>query len=564
MKSFRFDAIWLLSRKDQRALLTKFHPRRNLLSGRNHTGKSTIIKNLFETLGAHPQGELSRWDTDAVTAVDFSVDGTPYRALSHGGLRALFRHDGRLIVATRSHTEWAAAFADVTGFNLVLSDKNSKAVPADPSCFFLPFYVNQDGSWQGGWDTFKSIKRFASPATAILEYFSGVKPPEYYDLRARRDAEAKELEEARRQVASLAQARTRLEQTMSSSGPKLDPKDFDREISLLTAEVTQLNRRQEELRDRAVREQELISSIADQIRLTEESLRGYESDSRFIRERTHAAIVCPTCGAEHAEPFLDALTYAEDARVARELAVRLQKDAQEASLKRAGTDREMQALDENYQRVSSVLDVRRGELRFGQVVESLGAESAFRAFDKQAEALQAEVDKKAGQVDSLDSRLKELTSKERSKAILTTFRTALAAARDELNLPSINTATQRLPSRPNVSGSGGPRSILAYYSALWRACHGEHGSFSIPLVIDSPNQQGQDDVNLPKVIRFIAERLEDDNQLIVGLESETDYEFDNTVRLTREYNVLGESDFPEVSATLEPLLATMVQAVLSP
>ncbi len=564
MKSFRFDAIWLLSRRERRALLTTFHPRRTLLSGRNHTGKSTIIKNLFETLGAHPQGELQRWDSEAASAVDFSVDGTSYRALSHGGLRALFRHDGRLIVATGRHDQWAAAFAAVTSFNLVLTDKNSKAVPADPSCFFLPFYVNQDGSWQGGWDTFKSLKRFASPATAILEYFSGVKPPEYYDLRAQRDAEAKALDESRRQVASLAQARRRLEQTLSSSGPKLDPKDFEREISLLTAEVTELNRKQEDLRDRAVREQELIASIADQIRLTEESLRGYESDSRFIRERTHAGIVCPTCGAEHAEPFLDALTYAEDARVARELAVRLQKDAQEASLRRAETEREMRTLDDNYRRVSAILDLRKGELRFGQVVESLGAESAFRAFDTQADALQAEVDKKAGQVDTLDSRLKELTSKERSKSILATFRTALAAAREELNLPSINTAAQRLTSRPNVSGSGGPRSILAYYSALWRACHGPHGSFSVPLVIDSPNQQGQDDVNLPRVIRFIAERLEDNNQLIVGLESETDYEFDATVRLSREYSLLEESQFPRVSDTLEPLLATMVQAVLSP
>jgi hypothetical protein len=114
---------------ERRARLTKFHPRRTLLSGRNHTGKSTIIKNLFEALGAHPQGELQRWDSDAASAVDFSVDGTSYRALSHGGLRALFQKDGGLIVATGSHNEWAAAFAAVTSFNLVLTDKNSNAIP---------------------------------------------------------------------------------------------------------------------------------------------------------------------------------------------------------------------------------------------------------------------------------------------------------------------------------------------------------------------------------------------------------------------------------------------------
>jgi hypothetical protein len=71
----------------------------------------------------------------------------------------------------------------ITGFNLVLMSKDGQSVLADPKCFFLPFYINQDGSWQAGWGTFLGLQQFRSPVTPILEYFSGIKPPEYYEAK---------------------------------------------------------------------------------------------------------------------------------------------------------------------------------------------------------------------------------------------------------------------------------------------------------------------------------------------------------------------------------------------
>ena len=96
----------------------------------------------------------------------------------------------------------------------------------------------------------------------------------------------------------------------------------------------------------------------------------------------------------------------------------------------------------------------------------------------------------------------------------------------------------RLTSRPDLSGSGGPRSILAYYSALWRTCHDNAGAYNMPIVIDSPNQQGQDHINLPTVLKFIAKDLPEDAQLIVGLEAPADFEFDKEIRFDTQYSLL--------------------------
>lgn len=200
MHRFRFKNIWLLSHREKKARHVEFHPNKNLLVGRNHTGKTTLIRSLFETLGAKPQGELEQWDENAASLLEFSVDDKRYFALHQDGRRALFDAHLNLLISTSKFGEWSKSFCEITDFNLVFSDKKqAEVVPADPACFFAPFYVNQDGSWQADWNTFSGMKRFSAPFKPILEYFTGVCPPEYYRASAEKSQHAKVLEEFRRE-----------------------------------------------------------------------------------------------------------------------------------------------------------------------------------------------------------------------------------------------------------------------------------------------------------------------------------------------------------------------------
>lgn len=460
MKNFLFENIWLLSHKDQRARKIQFHPHKNLVVGRNHTGKSSLIKTLFRTLGARPQGELAQWDDNTISIVAFTIDQKRYRAVHQHGHRALFNESDELVAAASNHEEWSEAFAKVVGFNLVLTDKKSETVPADPRCFFLPFYINQDGSWQANWDTFAGLQQYRAPIGAILEYFSGIKPPEYYELDSKRIQSQRSLEDLQREQRFLEKARERFGKSLSLAGPKVHPANFEQEIARLTAEVSELNQQQEQLRDKAVREQEVLSNIQLQIRLAVDALATYESDSSYLRNEPREKLTCPTCGAEHAESFLELLNYAEDARVLRELVARLRGDASKAAEQCRKTQGQLRELGSNYRRVSDILNIRRGELKFGDVVNSMGAESAFSAFEVESKALKQEIDQSLSEIETLNTRLKKLTNANRSKEIMKSFRESYASALISLNLPPIETGKLRLTSRPDLSGSGGPRSIL--------------------------------------------------------------------------------------------------------
>jgi hypothetical protein len=557
MRSFLFEDIWILSRKDRRAKVMTFKPGKNLILGRNHTGKSSLIKSLFTTLGAPPSGKLQGWNDDTITKVGFSVDGRRFAALHHAGTRALFDPDGKALAIAQNQTTWSEAFATVTGFNLPLVDKNSKTVLADPRCFFMPFYINQDGSWMAEWDTFTGIQQYKAPILSMLEYFTGVKPPEYYASKAKKDAEQIFIDELRREKASLDKARERVNKSLSMSGPKVDPKNFEAEIAQLTTEITELNRKQEILRDQAVKERELLASINLQNKLAEEALKVYESDSAFIRSEPRDAIVCPVCNAEHENSFLDLLTYAEDARSLRDITVRLRGDAREVVSRLSKTQGQINELAAHYRKVSDLLATRRGDMQFTQVVDSMGAERAFTAFEQERAVIEKELGERLLMQERLSAEMDKLTDRARSKEILKTFRDAYSSALIALNLPATDTSKVRLNSRPEISGSGGPRSVLAYYAALWAACYGPMGSFQVPLVVDSPNQQGQDDINLAKIVQFICEQLPKQAQLILGSEMDTDHAFDQKFELSDQYRLLNQASFDEVDAALGPLVTLM-------
>lgn len=564
MHRFRFKNIWLLSHREKKARHVEFHPSRNLLVGRNHTGKTTLIRSLFETLGATPQGKLEQWDENAASLLEFSVDGRSYFALHQDGRRALFDATFNLLISTSKFGDWSRRFCEITDFNLVFSDKKqAEVVPADPACFFAPFYVNQDGSWQAEWNTFSGMKRFNAPFKPILEYFTGVCPPEYYSASAEKSQHSKVLDEHRQEYRLLERAIDRFSRSVPLSGPKVDADNFAAEIELLTKEVNELNVRQEVLRSSAVREQELLNSLDHQIHLADSALAAHDSDAKYLLKEGAAPLICPTCHAEHEKPFLDLLEFAEDARVLRELAARLREDAAEVRKRTQKVFAELSSLNENYQRISRLLDSRKGELKFKDVVGSLGAESAFATFEAERKQIQAAIDAVVLNVDALETRMKELRSPKRTKKILAEFREHYAAGRIALQLHSVTTKTMQLASRPSLSGSGGPRSILAYYAAIWRSVQSKEGTYDVPVVIDSPNQQAQDDFNLPAVLSFIAKDLPAGMQLIVGLETPIDLKFDHEMTLTERYSMLTEAEWEQTDKLMEPLLKKMYDAPLS-
>lgn len=86
---------------------------------------------------------------------------------------------------------------------------------------------------------------------------------------------------------------------------------------------------------------------------------------------------------------------------------------------------------------------------------------------------------------------------------------------------------------------------------------------SVPVVIDSPNQQDQDDVNLHVVLEFIADSLPDSMQLIVCVTKDSNAALDKRILFDKKYSMLEGEQFEAVEAEIGPLYRRMNAALLN-
>jgi hypothetical protein len=566
MQSLRFLDISLLSPSAKKARQVGFHPKGNLICGLNHTGKSTLIKMLFETLGAYPSGKLEGWDSGVISVVTLAIDGVNFRVVRQGSNRGLFAGTD-LRVSTSRDREWSRTFGDLTNFSLVLSDKQEKTADADPACFFLPFFINQDGSWGAKWDTFKYLSRFKAPIKPILEFFSQIVPADYYRAKAKRDALQIRIDELDRELKLLRRAKSRLTKSLPALGPKVSEAGFEAEITRLTVAVSELNQKQEGLRLAADQKNDALASIEREIRVVECTLADYAKDEQFIARADLEHLICPVCGAEHAETFLGTLLYAEDARALEQTLLRLKASRDHLAQEIQDSFKRRSELHTEYQRLSDLLETKRGDMKFGQVVEALGAENAIGALEAEEQGIDNATADLLSQLHGCEQDMESYVDKERRRDIVKRFREHYGIARQRLNLNAADTSRMQIYSRPSLSGSGGPRAVLAYYSALWQICSptGQETFVppSIPLVIDCPNQQGQDAHNLPAILAFISNRLPHESQVIVTFEGSSPEHFDQQIELTGERSLLVDSEHDTVSADVIPLVDLMQRDLIA-
>jgi hypothetical protein len=530
--------------------------------GGNSTGKSTIIKSLFRAFDAEPTGDLRGWDYSAIVAVDFSVDDMDFTSVRRGDLKALFRGQ-QLLGVTTSSARWNEIFAEAVGFHLQLMDREENMRVATPSMFFLPFYINQDGSFFGNWDTFKSLKQFDSSAIPhTLDYFAQVRPFQYFELKGRERNAKNKHSELEVEASTLQRTRLRLRRSIKASPVKLTTAGFEKEVHELARLATELGAKQDKIRNDIVEGQELSRQLSDQIRLSEAALREHEADFKSVASASveQGTFRCPTCHAEHDASFHTFLELAEDARELYRLKERLQQNMISVTERLTRSRRDATSLRAQYLEVSNLLAVKRGRRTFEDVVKSQGADAAESALDIEIANIHKASSVILEAIRDLKLKLEALMDNHDAGAPMKIFRDSFKELLAVADVPEFSNAdTWKLNKRPTDSGSPGPRSVMAYYGALWTAMKSSDSNLPSPVVIDSPNQNAQDKKHLERVMGLLAGKTPANAQVILCAEDPSDaFKPDKVIQLERERALLEASSMNEVSGRVLPLVERAV------
>ena len=565
MKSLRFKKLWLVSEASRAACSIEFNPKMTLLVGKNHTGKSTLVKHIFKTLGCETKGKSDRWDSLAISVLRFDLNGVDYLAYRRANVYALKNESTGTIKVTTKYSEWSDLLANLFDFRLMLPTHQESLSQATPPFLFLPFYLDQDGSWQKQWNSFEKLSQFSSWAKPLTSYVTGQRPNGYYIAKFEETKAKAEATKVAHELGVVQSALVRVKKSLPRTTLRIDAGAFKQEIADLLRSSTQLNQEQESLRSKAFEQASVKESLSTQIAMAKDALRDLEGDLKYLTEsKVEPTLLCPTCGTTHENGFPIRLELVDDAETLRKIIAELESERQKVDEALAGIQGKLNRVRLKSHDVEKTLQIKKGALRLQDIVDSQSSEVVLGAFAKDLDSLKRQLTKHEEVSADLKERVSKFDLPERTKEINGFYAERIQLFASELGVQDLREDVKKKPDA-NISASGSalPRSLLAYQFAVLHTAKEKGDANLFPVVVDSPNQQGQDAEHLSQMMNFIVKRTPAGQQLILAVEeSPTGLVFEgSTIELTTPFGLLDASQYETVSDELKSLVSEVSDGV---
>ncbi len=482
-------------------------------------------------LGAESAHVQERWKSAKVTGLlRFSIDERELSIFRTGSHFAVFDSKQAMIGQFEGATRGLGEFlSGLLGFHLTLTS-HDKIVLGPPDVQFLPFYIDQDKGWVGTWCSFKGLQRFKRIKAAAARYFSGIRPPRWYELDANRRAIESRLDEPRREIRAMEQVLSRVRNSTEGVPIHLDVEEYKEEITRLLGECDRLSGKQEKHRRRIAELNVESNRVRAQIEIIERAQIELNHDFAFAADELDDEVACPTCGTVHQNSFADRFSIADDEDKCRGLLTELVENKRRIAKAMEDSTKSLEGDTEELARLENILAEKKGRMTLRDVIRSEGRREVSGEISKELDAQQSIVNDFETKLNLAQSEQDSLVDRIRSKKLLTEYRRKMKSNLLRLNVHSLSEASYKnIDCTINESGSDLPRAILAYFFAIIRMIQANETSALCPIVIDSPNQQEQDDDNYPEILRFIREETHQDAQLILGAVDIRGVEFDGKI-----------------------------------
>lgn len=557
----------IISIPEKSAKLVTFHPQRNLITGENDVGKSSIIKSIYHTLGADVHFDNLWGKADTISLLSFSFNEVDYSILRARNNFGIFDDNNNLIESFDSIIKGLSPFL-ATLFNNKLKLKQSQTnrrIVVSPAIQFLPFYIDQDKSWNSSWMAFEGLGVFSSYRRNLIEFVTGIKPNNWYFLSERIDIIKAELIELKKEVSTILSAKKTVIKHIPKATFNIDINIFKTEINKLLVKLEPLKNKENEYRKNLIKLKSHEVFLDNEITIVNKSIQEINKDYGHSLNRLDEEITCPTCNTSYENSMISRFGLLEDIDTCRTLVADYIDEKKIIRKKVSKLENTLKLQKSKVHEIVSLLDEKKGKVSLKELIKNESSKQVKKIFEKSEIDYSNHISKLEIEELTLKENRLKLNNKERKNNIITRFNTLIDTFFIKLNVQTLNSSGfTDIPLSVKSQGSDTPRALLAYYYAILYTSEEFTDLPVFPLIIDSPNQQDQDKTNRSKIIKFIFDTTPDNHQLILGTVDLHGVEYNgHTISPSNKLSLLDNDDFDEVKSVITPLLDRLHESLIN-
>ena len=548
MKRLIIQKLIVISQIESRSLEIPFKRGLNIILGGNKTGKSSIIKSIFTTLGCDCKSIEADWKKLISSYLLFFDYGNKQFCIVRQDKKfQIFEYSGHAyscIIETEEFHKYSNCLMDILEINMPCISNDGKQFNVTPPLLFRFQYIDQDNGWNKIADSFNRVGYIKDWKPNTNKYVCGYLDDTYYKLQAQKieqtllkDDKEKELNYNQNFVSRISSTLNQIKDIQS--------------VDEVTTSIESLLAKSEELRKMRFSYNTEMTILENDIFINQRKLHTVEHNLTETKKDIEYAmnqddkLVCPICGTEYKNGLDEQLNITSDYANCENLINKLKnsisvsiRNLENIKEKYIAVGLEIQSLEQQIEKSHELLS-------YSSFYKNKGQYEIYDSCKQQLDILQQEINSYISKIAIIDDEINKQKSRKRSKDIREDIENYCRILADAINLPKTFIQLRDFVQILTHTGSETPRLVYMYQSALYLYnLNRAYSPFNF-YVVDTPNQQGQDTNNLESIFNSLELFLSDEGQVIVGTERKTGMEqkASNVITLTKKRRCLNNINY---------------------
>lgn len=518
--NFCIHKFSILSKTLNKSFSENFDKGINLIVGEKDSGKTSLSRAIMYTLGCDVNNfDLKTKIPDIVFILEFSLDNQDY-IIVRKQLKTRGRGKNYFKLINNGYEEvffdtktFAERLNNLLNINIITLNKDNERTYLYPNHIFLPFYVDQDYSWQSYLSsTFTGLNFIYNFKKIILEYHSGMRSNQYYELLLQKNEALKEY----RKLDSLVDSKNLILQENINNMKiieDIDIEKFKEKYKTILNMYENIISTEHQLKNKfneIVYEKNSLIKQHDRLNLTIHAIIPDELEEH-----------CPNCKQivyKQLDENYKLLLSKENLINEREKIKMQLKDIEKDF---SDTNRTIMEINIKGTKLEEKLNADENVISLTERAESYAFSKINDNLQKEIHNLMIERQSKEQELENLESSLNKLNDKN----IAEEYQKLMIQAYRELNISFSykNYYTSNLESvNINLSGASKVQAFIAQYLSIFELTLLNSESVNIPMFIDTylKDDFNQDEIN--RTTDFVFEKISKGHQAFIYISNNKD------------------------------------------